>query len=374
VNDSDKPRRTRRVEAYAPPPRSPRWGTYALPAAVVVLIIVVVWVIWAAFHWLEPSGNPVEVPSFVGMQFDDAGRLADRSHITLRTVARHADDKSQKDQILGQFPAAGEHVREGRAIDVIVSDGPPTIPVPNLSNLSSRDARVALENARLNVGKVTQEHNTSIVEGTVLSQRPDAFTIVPIGTKVDITIATGRAAAYMPNFVGLSLNFVRSVAHEYNLVIDRPTYLPITPGARPKDTVVSQQPLAGQPLVANERVVLQVSSGAPATPTPKPTLTPSPEPTGIPEQTPTPAPTPTPTPTSALPAPGEARLLRIAVQLPASSSPKRVKVVLQDASGSRDLYDQMTTGGFTLSFDVSVRGAGTVETYVDGALVNTTPI
>ncbi|HXM18011.1 MAG TPA: PASTA domain-containing protein [Candidatus Tumulicola sp.] len=375
MSDSDKPRRQKRVEAFAlPPRRESRLGLYALPAAVVLLIVVVVWVVWAAFHWLEPSGNPVEVPKFVGLQFDEAGSVAERAHVSLRVVAHHNDDKALKGAVLGQFPAAGVRVREGRAIDVIVSDGPTTIATPNLSNLSLRDARVELANARLQLGTATQEHSTSVIAGTVTSQRPDPFTVVPIGTKVDVTIATGREGSYVPNFVGLSLTFVKSIAHEYHLTIDPPTYLPITPGARPKDTIVAQQPLPGQPLIPGERIALQVSKGPPATPTPRPTETPSPEPTAIPEQTPTPTPTPSPSPTSALPSPNEARTLRIAVQLPGSAKSKRVKVVLQDASGSRDLYDQMTTGGFTLSFDVTVTGAGTVETYVNGELVNSTPI
>ncbi len=375
MSDFEKPRRARRVEAYAPPARSKRaWGVYALPAALVLLIGVVAWVVWAAFHWLEPSGSPVEVPALVGMQFDAAGVAADRAHVVLRTVAHHADDKAPKGQILGQFPAAGVQVREGRAIDVVVSDGPLTVATPNLGNLSLRDARVALQNARLQVGAVVEQKDLSIVAGTVLSQKPDAFAVVPIGTKVDLTVATGREGSYVPNFVGLSLRFVTSVAHQYNLTIDPPVYMPIAPGAKPKDTVLAQQPLPGQPLIPGERIALQVSNGPPATPTPLPTQTPPPETPAIPEQTPTPTPTPVPSPTSALPSPEGARTLRIAVELPSSASPKRVKVVLQDASGSRDLYDQMTAGGFTLSFDVSVTGAGTVQTYVDGTLVNSTPI
>ncbi len=53
---------------------------------------------------------------------------------------------------------------------------------------------------------------------------------------------------------------------------------------------------------------------------------------------------------------------------------KPVRVVLEDATGSKTLFDQITAGGITLSFDLHVVGQATIETYVDGKLVSTTPL
>ena len=66
--------------------------------------------------------------------------------------------------------------------------------------------------------------------------------------------------------------------------------------------------------------------------------------------------------------------MRVSVALPSSPTPAHIRVVLLDATGSRTLYDQRTTGGFTLSFDVTVTGAATIDTYVDDALVNSTAL
>jgi hypothetical protein len=127
-------------------------------------------------------------------------------------------------------------------------------------------------------------------------------------------------------------------------------------------------------LLSTDKIILHVSGGTPATPTPFPTVppteTPSPAATTAPAESPTPAPGLSSTPTAA----PVARSLRIAVQLPASKTPKRVRVVLVDVTGSRDLYDQTTAGGFTLSFDVTVTGTGTVQTYVDGTLTTSTSL
>jgi hypothetical protein len=62
------------------------------------------------------------------------------------------------------------------------------------------------------------------------------------------------------------------------------------------------------------------------------------------------------------------------VALPQSDSAKQVRVVLEDATGSKTLFDQRTTGGITLSFDLQVVGQATIETYVDRKLISTTPL
>ena len=373
MSDESGPRRRRRAPSVAVPagPRS-----YALPAALFVLVALVGIVAIIAYRILLPSGNPVELPNFAGMQYDDAQREASKAHVSMRIVARHPDERVQKGGVLGQFPAAGEHVREGRIVDVIVSDGSMPTSVPNLSNMSLRDAQVELGNARLELGKVTSENSTTVSAGRVLAQHPDAFTNVSAGTKIDVTLATGKSEVYVPNFVGLTLTFSQSAAKRIGVTLGPPLWLPIAKNARPKGTVMAQEPLPGQPL-ASDKVILQVSGGAPATPTPLPTLPPSP--TAPPTQTPPPLATPEAQPASPGSAPTPtaepaARSLRIAVQLPSSKTQKRVRVALLDATGSHDLWDQMTTGGFTLSFDVTITGPGVVQTYIDGTLTTTTPL
>ena len=372
MRDEPGTRRRRRAASVAPPP-APR--SYALIAVVLVLVTLVGIVAIIAYRILLPSGNPVELPSFTGMQYDDAQSEASKAHVNLRIVARHPDERVPQGGVLGQFPAAGEHVREGRVVDVIVSDGSMPTSVPNLSNMSLRDAQVELGNARLELGKVTSESSTTVSAGHVLSQHPDPFTNVSAGTKIDVSLATGKAEVYVPNFVGLTLTFSQSAAKRTGVTLGPPLWLPIAKNARPKGTVIAQEPLPGQPL-AGDKVILQVSGGAPATPTPLPTLPPSP--TAPPTQTPPPVATPevstspgsAATPTAA----PSARSLRIAVQLPSSKAQRRVRVTLVDATGSRDLWDQMTTGGFTLSFDVTITGPGVVQTYSEGALTTSTPL
>jgi len=345
----------------------------ALLASLVILAVVVAIVVAIGYRVLLPSGSPIELPNLSGLPYDVAQRLATNAHVGLRIIAHHPDDRMAKGYVIGQFPAAGEHVREGRVVDVIVSDGPVVAIVPDLSNMSLRDAQVALGNARLELGAVTVEQSDKVSEGRIIRQQPDAGSQLAATGKVDVTVAKGKPVAYVPNFVGLTLPFSELAAKQAGLSLAPPLWLPIAKDAKPKGTVVAQDPLPGQPLLSTDKITLHVSGGTPATPTPFPTVPPTEPPSAAPAsplQSPTPAPGPSGTPTAA----PIARSLRIAVQLPASKTPKRVRVALVDATGSRDLYDQNTEGGFTLSFDVTVTGSGSVQTYVDGVLTTTTSL
>ncbi|HKW44699.1 MAG TPA: PASTA domain-containing protein [Candidatus Eremiobacteraceae bacterium] len=346
------------------------WYFYAFWSALAVSAIIVVWLIvtWNAF--IAPAGAPVTVPALIGLQFQAAQNLAAKSRVSLHIVARRTDFKAPKDRILGQLPAAGEQVREGRSVDVIVSDGVPTVKVPNVGAMSLRDATVALENAHLFPGTIGSRLQNDVTAGTVLDQKPDAFASLPAGSHVDLVVARGRPQRYAPNFVGASAAFASAAAKDAGIALDKITELPIAVGAKPKGTVVAQDPSAGSPLLPNQRISLQLSGGAPPTPVPIATSSPfGPSPSASPS-----AASPRPSVSGVLPSPQGARGMRVSVALPGSQAPAHIRVVLLDATGSRTLYDQRTTGGFTLSFDVTVTGAATIDTYVDDALVNSTAL
>lgn len=370
MSEGRAPRRRRREPSRPGRPRL-RWQALLLPAGLALAFIAVVYVVGQVYRLWSPAGDIVVVPSFVGTQYASAQSVAASAHLGVHIVARKPDYHAHKDQIVGQLPAAGEHVREGRVVDVVVSDGAPYAKVPNLANMSVRDATVALENARLDAGTVSSEADQDVAEGTVLSQRPDAFSSVPAGSKVDLVIAKGRPIVYAPNFVGLSLPEAVAAAKDARIVLASPVPLPIAPSAPPKGVIVTQDPPPGQQLGLHDKIVLQVSGGAPPTPVPSPTT--QPEVTGAEAGSPgVPGASPAPSASAGgTPAP---RGMRVSVALPQSQDIVRIRVILLDANGSHTLYDQQTRGGITLSFDLSVAGAGTLQTFVGDSLVNSTPL
>jgi len=355
VIETARPRRRR-----TPQPGAPRGRpgarippiTYVIFALVIIAAGLILWLTVTAAYWLAPAGSPVSVPDVVGMTFDEASSAASGAHLGINVIARRPDAKAPKDAIIGQLPYAGEQVREGRIISVIVSDGTLTAQVPNVSGMTQREAAVALENVRLDAGKVQTQRDLTVDAGTVIGQSVDPLSTVRVGTRVDLVVATGRPIKFVPTFVGLPLSVAQAAAKTRNIALTAPQFNPIAQGAPPRGIIVAQDPVPGSNLAPTDKISLTVSGGPPPAPVPSPTAIAS----------------------SVLPNPDAMRGLRVSVKLPSEPQPSQFRIVVQDGTGARTIYNQQTTGGFTLWFDLSVTGGATLETYVDDQLVSATPI
>jgi len=86
-------------------------------------------------------------------------------------------------------PPAGTALPPGTGVNVVVSRGAPTIPIPDLLGMASGDARTRLELEGLQLGTVTRRRTAEASPGTVVGQRPAAGTLASPGTVVDIVVA-----------------------------------------------------------------------------------------------------------------------------------------------------------------------------------------
>ncbi len=211
----------------------------------------------------------VAVPNVKAQTVDEATLALTEVGLIVGTQTPQADDNAPKGTIIGQDPAAGELIELGQAVNLIVSAGKDQTSVPDLVDLaSSEDARLALTEARLVLGKVTPKDSDK-PEGTVIAQDPAANTAVDIGTLVSITVSSGKVP--VPNVVGatqtdakntlLNAGFLVEVVFEEN-------------GAVPENTVISQNPAAASVTLKGTTVTIKVSKlPIVVAPTPTPTVT-----------------------------------------------------------------------------------------------------
>jgi len=211
----------------------------------------------------------VAVPNVKAQTVEEATLALTEVGLVVGTQTPQADDNAPKGTIIGQDPAAGELIELGQAVNLIVSAGKDQTSVPDLVDLaSSEDARLALTEARLVLGKVTPEDSDK-PEGTVIAQEPAANTSVDIGTLVSITVSSGKVP--VPNVVGstqtdakntlLNAGFLVEVVFEEN-------------GAVAENTVISQNPAAASVTLKGTTVTIKVSKlPIVVAPTPTPTVT-----------------------------------------------------------------------------------------------------
>lgn len=158
--------------------------------------------------------------------------------------------------VLAQDPAAGDRVRRGGQITLVLSQGPDRRAVPELAGLPQQQAADALEGVGLEVGEITQAFSDSPV-GTVLSSDPAVGAQLREGTPVALVVSKGVELLDVPDVVGTTraeaeagleaAGFAAGVTEVFSESVAR-------------GTVVAQDPADGQ-APRGSTIALQVSKG-----------------------------------------------------------------------------------------------------------------
>ena len=211
----------------------------------------------------------VAVPNVKSQTVEEATLALTDVGLVVGTQTPQADDNAPKGTIIGQDPAAGELIELGQAVNLIVSAGKDQTSVPDLVDLAStEDARLALSEARLVLGKVTPKDSDK-PEGTVIEQLPAANTAVDIGTLVSITVSSGKVP--VPNVVGATQTDAKNTLLNAGFLVE---VIIEENGAVPENTVISQNPAADAVTLKGTTVTIKVSKlPIVVAPTPSPTVT-----------------------------------------------------------------------------------------------------
>ncbi len=143
----------------------------------------------AAALWVRLSlGSPwADVPRVVGVPVRDAVAAVKAAGFT--PVRRYAPSLSVPAwQIAETTPGGGERERRPARVEILVSTGPPKVPVPDVVGESSDDATHVLDDAGLE--PVVQERTSASAEpGTVLEVSPGPGARVQLGSTVTVVVA-----------------------------------------------------------------------------------------------------------------------------------------------------------------------------------------
>lgn len=129
----------------------------------------------------------VPLPDVTGYNLEMATIMIESAGLTLRRVER-AQTTAPRGVAVNTRPAAGSFLVPGTGITLVVSDGAPTIVVPDVRGIAPDSARVVLEDAGLQLGVKTPRPLPTEAEGLVYAQDPNAGTLASPGTEVDVVI------------------------------------------------------------------------------------------------------------------------------------------------------------------------------------------
>ena len=148
--------------------------------------------------------NKLEKPSFpmpdlLGRPELDARETVARMDLKLQNVQISSVTKSEENgRVLSQSIPAQTMVKAGSAVSMIVgrlevsAEGMKKLIVPDVLGMSLDQAKQAVADAGLKLGKVTTEYSASLVPNTVISQKPAVNAYVSPDQLVELTVVTSE--------------------------------------------------------------------------------------------------------------------------------------------------------------------------------------
>ncbi|NLW07493.1 MAG: Stk1 family PASTA domain-containing Ser/Thr kinase [Clostridia bacterium] len=285
--------------------------------------------LWSGFRYFLLVGE-TQVPSVVGMTEDKALELLEAAGLRGQVVARQYDNTIPAGEVMDQNPAAGEEVRRGRVVDLIVSRGSRMLDVPSVIGYTEREARLTLENAGFNVlSDSLKVFHPNIPAGSVVEQNPPGNSTQPEGTEVRLIISKGPEPQFVtvPKLVGHTLTEAQQLLAEAKLQQGALTYgrseehLP--------NVVIEQNPAAGTSVLQGSNVDIVVSQG---------------------------------------PGPDK-REMDVTIPPAPDDETHIVRIVISDARGSREELNQTQNPGQEVYARVTFYGQGSLQVFRDDELI-----
>jgi beta-lactam-binding protein with PASTA domain len=156
-----------------------------------------------------------------------AALRADKLHV--RVLRRHSSTTVPSGQIIRQIPAAGTVLKEQSTVSVIVSTGPPPVPVPSLAAVTGDCPAVtaALKTAHL-LAACTHANSTTIASGTVVSWTPTGHATE--FSTVHVVVSSGPPTETIPSLTGSTCTGATTALEAVHLVAQcTPAYSPTVP-------------------------------------------------------------------------------------------------------------------------------------------------
>lgn len=204
--------------------------------------------------WLFPAplfSKDHAVPRLLDLGATEARQKLEAQGFRVRVEDQQTDVSTARGGVVWQDPPPGVVVPPNTQVSIIVSEGPPDVPVPDVADFPRLLAERVLAAAGFKIGRV-DTLPASNEPGIVIQTRPAAGQGRPAGTPVTLVISSGPAEVTVPTVVGLPLPVARERIEVVGLQVGTVTGRS-QPG-RVEGMVLEQRPTGGARVARSTRV------------------------------------------------------------------------------------------------------------------------
>lgn len=291
----------------------------------VLLVLTLLGSMASIMSTLTGNNEEITVENYVGKPLIEAQQML--TEAGLKSTVNYAySAEYAKDVVMRQNISAGQKVKEGRFIDLTVSQGSQTFKMPSVTDMTLSQAKVILSKYDVTI-ESTEVVDDAVPAGQIISQLPVEGEDVSAGAVVTITVSKGKEIA-VPQLIGRTEEdaMVYLVIQGFNL--GQVTHEEST--QYDAGYVIHQSLTAGDMAMEGSQIDLTVSSG-----------------------------------------PGPAsKTARLTYTLPSGNDNEYNMVIeVTDDSGTHKDYTAVHRGGETVVRDINIIGSGTIKVYLDGDAV-----
>lgn len=204
----------------------------------------------------------VRVPNLVGQDIVAVIDTLGQQGLQLKMERREPSPTVPRDMVISQTPAAGNGIKKGRAVRVVVSTGPSETQAPKIMGEPYRKAEITVRQAGFFPGDIARASSETVERDMVIGQDPPPGTSLEKGGKINMLVSAGKkATAYaMPKLIGKkaeeAVRTIERMGLQHRIVYRAAT---AEKPAGIERLVVAQKPAPGHPVAADASVELVVS-------------------------------------------------------------------------------------------------------------------
>lgn len=279
------------------------------------------------------KGGEVLVPEVTGKDIIFTLEVLSERDLNLKVSGWQYSNSIPKNYVISQKPLAGQLLKKDGDINVIMSKGTKEVAIPRLVGEIRRKAEIILKRNGLKEGNVTRVHSTRYKKDVVIAQDPLPQAKAGRGTKVNLMVSKGKAvnAYFMPDLTGRDIKEVIKVIESMNLGIGNVSE-ELREDMKP-GLVLEHEPAYGYKVSAEEKVNFVVSKH--------------------------------PGPDKSIEGTYQMLYYKISEEL----GSVRVRIVLEDESGVRQVYNQKQTGGAHIRLLIKTGKNTKAKIYLNNTLV-----
>ncbi len=153
---------------------------------------------------MSAGEEEVGVPDLIGENVDVARARIESDGFTVGAIEYKFTEDVDENLVTDQNPAGGTTAAPGTPVNLIVSSGPSSIEVPDVSGKSADTAVLELTRAGFTNIETREEFSPDVLEGFVIETNPLAGQVVPRDATIIVLVSQGPEPVEVPNIRGRS--------------------------------------------------------------------------------------------------------------------------------------------------------------------------